>query len=348
MRYILSTILFLSILVFTGCLEQSSGKSIGGVMKSDDSGRTFESRVFIDEKQSLTSSNVSALTVDPSNNRVVYVGTLSNDLYKSIDGTESWVHVATNLTNIKDIAINPFDTQMLYISGLYQGRGSVIKSVDGGVLWNRVYVEPKDGTNITAMAISPINGNVVYIGTSGGTIARTNNGGESWENLYHAASSVNALEIDGGDINTLYALVGGNDIVKSRDDGATFESIRSMQRETSDDLYTGTIYAMTVSPSVSGVVLIGTNQGVFRSDDYGFIWRPVDVIASTIGIPIHAIAVNPHDASQLVYAAAKAVYTRVPDGWAITDTTSNRSVSVITHDPVDSHVVYIGLENAKN
>lgn len=347
MRYILSTILVLSVFVFTGCLEQSSGNSIGGVMKSDDAGRTFESRVFIDEERSLARSSVVSLAVDPSNDHAIYAGTLSDDLYKSIDGADSWGYLTTNLQNITNIVINPFNTETLYVSGLYQGRGSVIKSVDGGVTWDRVYVEPADGTNITAMVVSPVNGDMVYIGTSGGTIARTNNGGDAWENLYHAMSSVNALAIDGGDINTLYALISGNDIVKSRDNGVTFESVRAMKREAVMKIYEGTLYSMTVSPSISGVIIVGTNRGVFRSNDYGLSWEPIDVIASTIGIPIHAIAVNPHDVNQLVYAAAKAVYTSVSDGWAITDTTSNRIVSVITHDPIDPNVVYIGLQNAK-
>jgi photosystem II stability/assembly factor-like uncharacterized protein len=235
------------------------------------------------------------------------------------------------------------------MSGMYQKRGSVVRSIDGGIEWQRIYVEPQDGTNITAMVVSPVNGDMIYIGTSGGTIARTLNAGESWENLYHADKSINELLIDAGDINTLYALVDGYDIVKSRDDGMTFESVRDMERDfETQKLYEGTLYSMTVSPSVSGVVIVGTDQGVFRSNDYGQSWIAVDVIASTIGIPIHAIEINPHDANQLVYAAAKAVYTSVEDSWAITDTTSNRTVDVIAHDPVNSDIVYLGLKKTNN
>lgn len=63
-----------------------------------------------------------------------------------------------------------------------------------------------------------------------------------------------------------------------------------MEREVeNEESYEGSLYSMAVSPSTSGVIVTGTDKGVFRSNDYGKSWIPVDVIASTIGIPIHAI-----------------------------------------------------------
>jgi len=346
MKYTLMTILFVTVFILAGCTGTESGSSVGGVLKSADGGRTFEQRVTIDADQSIARSDVLSIAVNPSNNNIVYIGTMSNDMYVSHDAADSWESITSALLNITNIEIDPFNTQIIYASGMYEGRGSVVQSSDGGNTWERIYVEPKDGTNITAMVVSPINGEMIYIGTSGGTIARTVNAGKSWENLYRASDSVNKLLIDAGDVSTLYALIDGSDIVKSRDDGMTFSSIRDMERDhtLNEELYGGKLYSMAVSPSVSGVIIVGTNKGIFRSNDYGKSWVAVDVIASTIGIPIHAIDINPHNVNQLVYAAAKAVYTSIADGWAITDTTTNRSVVVITHDPVSSAIVYLGLK----
>ncbi|PID52549.1 MAG: hypothetical protein CR972_01370 [Candidatus Moraniibacteriota bacterium] len=347
MKHIITIIFVVAVVTLSGCLNSGSGNPIGGVMKSEDAGRNFESKVYINENTSLARSNVLSLAIDPSNNQIVYAGTGGNDLYKSVDGAESWTKLLTGITNIRSVAINPFSTSTIYISGLYKGRGSVVKSVDGGKNWHRVYLEPSDGTSVTALVISLKNGEEVYIGTSGGTIARTKDGGETWKNLYNAQDSVNSLMFDGGDMNTIYALIGGRDIYKSRDGGKTFEDISDLERESQEELYEGQLYSMATSPSVSGTIVVGTDNGVYKSVNYGQTWTVVDVIASTVGIPIHAVAISPHDANNLVYAAAKAVYTSVPDGWAITDTTSNRVVSVITHDPVDSNMVYIGLKNVK-
>ncbi len=347
MKYSIISVFIVAIVAFSGCMNSHSGKPIGGVMKSDDAGRHFESKVYIDEKSSLAKSNVLSMAIDPSNNNIIYAGTGKHDLYKSVDGAESWTKLLTGITNIRSIAIDPFSTRTLYISGLYNGRGSVVKSTDGGENWERIYPEPSDGTSVTSLIVSPRNGDEVYIGTSGGTIARTKDGGSTWENLYKAMSSVDVLAIDSTDMNTIYALIGGADVYKSRDNGVTFEDVSMLERESAEQLYSGRLYSMATSPSVSGTVVVGTDKGVYRSVDYGQTWTAIDVIASTEGIPIHAVAISPHNVNNVVYAAAKAVYTGVPDGWAITDTTSNRVVSVIAHDPVDVQVVYIGLKNAK-
>jgi photosystem II stability/assembly factor-like uncharacterized protein len=349
MRYFLMTILIAGIMMLFGCTLGGSSSTTGGVMKSVDAGKTFESRVTIDEKNSLARTNVLSMAIDPVNNSTVYIGTDRSGVYVSMDGALSWKQIDVGLSDITNVAISPINTQRIYVSGMYNGRGSVILTDDGGVNWRRVYVEPEDGTNITSMITSLTNGNIVYIGTSGGTIARTGNGGESWENLYHANSIINDLLIDASDLNTLYALVSNDDIVRTRDGGTTFESIGDLKRVRDvEGVYDGNLFSIAVSPAVSGVIFVGTDQGVFRSADYGLSWTSVDVIASTIGIPIHAIKVSPHDPNQLVYAAAKAVYTSVPGGWAITDTTSERVVDVIRHDPIDPNVVYIGLRKAAN
>jgi photosystem II stability/assembly factor-like uncharacterized protein len=346
MKYVFSTILILVVFVLVGCTT-SSGSANGGVLKSEDGGRTFVPSNVIDEDHSLSRYNILSLAVDPSDNNIVYAGTDTKDMFVSEDGANTWTQMQTALTNITSIAINPFNTQTLYVGGLHEGRGIVVKSVNAGMTWERVYIEPKDGTNITSMVVSPVDGNIVYIGTSGGTIARTMDGGETWENLYHAKDNkpIGELLIDSGDAHTLYALVNQVDIVKSRDNGITFESISDMERgdDVKEKIFEGKLYSMAVSPAVSGVVVVGTDKGVFRSSDYGYTWNPVDVIASSIGIPIHAIKISPHDANRMVYAAAKAVYTSIGDSWAITDTASNRVVRVIVHDPLNMNIMYLGL-----
>ncbi|MEN8252738.1 MAG: hypothetical protein ABFQ53_04130, partial [Patescibacteria group bacterium] len=322
-----------------------------------DSGRTFEPKNAIDEENTLDKSSVIAIAVDPLSPNIIYAGTDKNDVYVTRNGAESWQKMDTRLSNITNIVVDSFSTSTIYVSGMYNNRGSVVKSVDSGQTWERVYVEPTDGTNITAMTISPNDGNVVYIGTSGGTIAKTVAGGKTWKNLYNAEDRVNDILIDSYGSGALYVLVEGRDIFRSQDD-VLFESISDlvrekeleMEEETDENvevMYEGTIYSMAVSPGNPGVLVIGTDNGVFRSDDMGESWRSINVIASTIGIPIHAIEINPSNVNQLVYAAAKAVYTSVSDEWVITDTASNRVVNVIAHDPINSNNIYLGLRKAK-
>ncbi len=349
MKYLIIVSLVFAVVGASGCTSLGGMKNAtGGIMRSEDTGRTFELRGTIDEKHSLAQMNVLSIAIDPVNSSTVYVGTDRNGVYVSTDASLSWKQIDVKLSNIHNIIIDPSHSQTLYVSGIYNGRGSVIRSDDGGVNWRRVYVEPENGTNITSMAVSQYGSGAVYIGTSGGTIARTTNGGESWENLYHADNSVEEILIDAGNSSTLYALISGMDIVRTQDNGATFDSVRKLTRERSVQLlYEGKLFSMTISPTASGTIFVGTDKGIFRSTDYGQSWTSMDVIASTIGIPIHAITISPHNADQIMYAAAKAVYTSVPNGWVITDTASDRIVDVIKYDPINSQVVYIGLKQVK-
>lgn len=346
MKVLFRTICILGITVLAGCAT-SDDDAVGGVMKSLDTGRTYTSMAVVDDQHTLVRTNVLAMTVDPKNNDTVYIGTDNEGLYISNDAATSWRQVDVQLSNIRNIVVSPSNSQTLYVSGIYKDRGIIIRSDDGGQTWRRVYIEPQGGTDVLALATTPHN-SAIYIGTSGGTIARSMNGGESWENLYYAAHSVNELLVDGGDPNTIYVHISGADMLLTRDGGATFTDVKNMTRDReAQDMYHGTIYSMAVSPVVSGVIFVGTDDGVYRSGDYGQSWLPVDIIASSVGIPIHAIAVSPHNEHQIVYSAAKVLYTSVAGAWAITDIASDRVVDVIVHDPVDPSIVYIGLRKIK-
>lgn len=317
-------------------------------MKSDDGGRTFTPHNTIDDKRSIARNNVLAMAIDPQRSSTVYIGTESSDLFVSHDGAATWKALPCGLAVIRNILVDTRNSQTLYVSGMYENRGSVVRSDDGGTEWRRVYVEPTNETNISAMAMSPTNTQVIYVGTTGGTIVRTDNGGLTWKNIYKARSRVNAIMFNPRNPAVVYALIGGEDIVVSSDDGATFNSVNAMTRDgATQEKYEGTLYSMAVDPSSANSIIVGTNAGVFRSDDNGVSWRGVDVIASTIGVPIYAVAVSPHN-GQLVYAAAKAVYTSVGTEWAITDTTSAYSVSTIVHDPFIPSVLYLGMRKVKN
>ncbi len=337
-----------AVVVLGGCVgSSSSGASIGGVMKSSDGGRTFTPHNAIDAKRTIARNNVSAMAIDPQKSTTVYIGTTTADVFVSRDGAATWTSLPCGLTAIRSILIDPYNTQTLYVSGMYEGRGSVVRSDDGGQQWRRIYVEPTDGTNISAMVMSPHSAQVVFIGTSGGTIARTDNGGTTWQNVYYAKNRISDLAINPQNLAAIYALVGTTDVVVSYDNGGTFASVNSMERDSaSQKKYTGTLYSMTVDPAVPNSIIVGTNSGVFRSADNGVSWQAVDVIASTIGVPIYALAISPHN-GQLVYAAAKAVYTSVGSEWAITDTTSAYTVDTIVHDPTDPSVVYLGMQKVK-
>lgn len=342
------TTILVTVLVLSGCIgggqPQESGSSIGGVMRSDDSGKSFVSKSQITEKTSLVRTSVLSLEVDPTNGNTLYAGTQQNGLFASDDNGEVWRSLNFPLTNIREISINSQNVNNLYISGMLEGRGTIYRTDDKGANFKQVYIEPRDGTNITAMAIHPSNPDVVYAGLNTGLLIRTSDGGGTWEDLF-TFGNISILEIlfDAQDADTIYVLNSANGVFKSRDGAGSFENILALERDEDQKVYQGNVYSLSVNPSISGSVLVGTDNGVFQSKDYGRSWEEVDTIASIRGIPIYALEINPHNTDQIVFAAAKAVYTEIGGSWAVTDTTSNRAVNVIKHSPVKSGMVYLGM-----
>lgn len=148
------------------------GTAGGGVWKSNDAGRTWQS--LFDRQPA---SSVGALAVAPSDPQVVYVGTgqvaarydvgAGNGVYRSADGGQHWQHVGLDATrHIGKILVDPQhpDTVLVGALGHYFGpnheRG-VFRSTDGGKRWTQT-LSIDDNTGIVDMAADPGNSAIIY------------------------------------------------------------------------------------------------------------------------------------------------------------------------------------------
>src|SRR3989440_6111270 len=125
------------------------GSASGGVWKSLNGGATFKP-VF--DKQPVQS--IGAVTIDPRNPKVVWVGTgeawtrnstsIGDGVYKSTDGGENWTNVGLrNSERIAKILVDPNSNETVYVCApgkLWSDsdeRG-VYKTTDGGKTWAKV------------------------------------------------------------------------------------------------------------------------------------------------------------------------------------------------------------------
>src|SRR5437868_3113997 len=135
------------------------------------------------------------------------------------------------------------------------------------------------GGRIRSIVVSPIDPLTIWIGSVGGGIWKTTNGGASWSPLndFMANLAVSSLAIDRSNANVLYAGTGegfsnsdairGAGIFKTTDGGATWAQLPS----TANSNWLA-VNRIAISPNNSLILLAATSTGIWRSIDGGNSW----------------------------------------------------------------------------
>ena len=179
----------------------------GGVWKTTNSGTTW-TPVFDGEG----SYSIGAITIDPKNPSVVWVGTGENNnqrsvaygdgVYRTLDGGKSWKRMGLEKSeHIGRIVVDPRDSRVVWVAAygpLWSSGGErgVYKSVDFGETWTRV-LAIGDETGIADILLDPRDPDTVYAAAhqrrrhvwtlvGGGpesALHKTVDGGKSWRKL---------------------------------------------------------------------------------------------------------------------------------------------------------------------
>src|SRR5438046_2530560 len=165
----------LDAVVRNGRLTMFVGSASGGVWKSVNGGTTFKP-VF--DKQPVQS--IGAVTIDPKNPKVVWVGTgeswmrnsvsIGDGIYRSDDGGENWSNMGLRESeHIVKILVDPTATNTVYVcvpGKLWsdsEDRG-VYKTTDGGKTWTKVLRGTNLSTGCSMLAMDPSNAKTLYAG----------------------------------------------------------------------------------------------------------------------------------------------------------------------------------------
>jgi len=313
-----------------GRLTVFAGSASGGVWKSINGGITFKP-VF--DRQSVQS--IGAVTIDPSNSKIVWVGTgeawtrnsvsVGDGIYKSTDGGENWTNMGLkDSEHIAKILVDPKDSNSVlacatgHLWNDNDERG-VFKTSDGGKIWTKVLAGVNGSTGCGMLATSISEPKIIFAsmwdfrrqgwtfrsGGPGSGLYQSTDGGDHW------------TELNDGNAKGLPAKPWGR-------------------------------IALAVAPSNPHVVyamIESTSSALFRSDDAGKTWTRLDASRFMIWRPFYFanLIVDPKDENKIFK----------PDGPLLLSVNGGKSFSSVGsgahgdfHDvwinPEDPNIVYAG------
>ena len=195
----------------------------------------------------------------------------------------------------------------------------------------------------------PTNDDIMYVGSAGGGLWKTTNGGSSWSPKTDEidAMGISAILVDPITPNTVYIGTGdcdGSDnysigVLKSTDGGNTWNNTGLNWNSTTTRL----IYNMVFDPDNSNIILLASNDGIYRTTNGGTSWSQVQ------GGSFRDIDLNPLGSANTYYATTSDdVYRSTDNGasWSNIYTISGANRLAIATTVDDSDYLYVLASNS--
>ncbi len=161
--------------------------------------------------------------------------------------------------------------------------------------WNRTSGWNPGVGRITSITVHPLDSNIIYIGSPGGGVWKTINGGLTWTPLtdnYNNYQIIFSVAVDKNNTNIVYAGTSSGALIKSIDGGLTWTQISRGSN--------GQISRILINPTNSNIIFITAGNGIHRTLDGGITWTAV---YPTQNIPIEDIKYHPTN-TNIMYATS--------------------------------------------
>jgi hypothetical protein len=224
--------------------------------------------------------------IDPGNASYVYGEYVWAQVHRSTNGGSSSSYVYGNISEITatttnfvaPLALDPNSSVRLWVgaSSLWRTNNARAASVS----WSAV--KPPVGSKISAVAVAPGDANAVWVGHNDGRVFRTANATAatpSWTAVDDNGAFdplpdryVTRIAIDPADHRIVWLTFGGfagGNVQVTRDRGATWSDQSGVAPRRLPD---APVNCVVLHPDDGNVVYVGTEVGIFASDDAGAHW----------------------------------------------------------------------------
>ncbi len=213
-----------------------------------------------------------------------YIG--EGGLLRQADGEDAWEDISAGLPGnpqVRALLLKANDPAVVF-AGTQDG---VYRSADRGASWQRLS-DPAEGREVWSLAANPSDANTIFAGYEPCAIARSRDGGETWEDMDTSkvifphittympplGKRVIGIAIDPVDPNNMYAAIEVGGLLASHDGGETWAQLMDgpyLRNNTLD------LHQVQVSAADHGTVQIATQIAMFRGRQQGTRWEHVQV-----------------------------------------------------------------------
>jgi photosystem II stability/assembly factor-like uncharacterized protein len=226
--------------------------------------------------------------------KTIYFG--AQYLFRSTDRGDNWTVISPDLTTNAD-------RNMMPILGKVAKDG--ILSRNYGVTWYPC---------ITRISESPVDANIVWVGTQDGNLQMTRDGGKTWKNVSGAVpgvprgSYVNGIEASHAGAGAAYVVFDGHrsddfaiHVFFTSDYGQTWQSIAGNLPQA-----TGSARVIREDPKNHDLLFLGTEFGGYMSLDRGKNWQPFG--SNFPKVRVDDIKIHPREHDLIVATHGRALW----------------------------------------
>ena len=232
------------------------------------------------------------VAADPADNDLVYGslpylqifrndGETSTDISGTIGGFDHANYIAP-------FVLDPHNTDQILAGGDKLWKADNVDEL-GAPSWDML--RDSIGSNISAIAVGA-NSNTIWLGYNNGQIWKTDNGGASWvqknsAGLTNPNRQVTRLVVDGSVVYATFAGFQTDNVWKTTNDGASWTQVGTLP------LAAGLpVYDLIIRPSFADHLYIGTEFGVFVTQDGGTNWSASSDVDGPTSSSVQDILLN--------------------------------------------------------
>ncbi|MCP4567231.1 MAG: hypothetical protein GY841_06600 [FCB group bacterium] len=227
-------------------------------------------------------------TVDYTNSDIIYAESQNGVLYKSVDAGYNFSYALSGVPYGDErhnwstpVVMDPLDHLTVYY-----GSNFLYRTTDGAASWEKISDDLTNGPHtgnlglgtISTIDVSPVNTDVIWVGTDDGLVWLSDDGGADWHirSVFLPLRWVTRVTADPRDAGTAYVTHSGYQegisdaqIHRTVDYGVNWIPIHG-------NLPDAPISDVIVDPHLDNVLYVGTDVGVYITEDLGTTWTSLD------------------------------------------------------------------------